>query len=59
MICLVAIILSSLFTSASSNVMGIDFGSDTMKVAIVQPGLPLEIGDAYVSALHRPPAFIF
>ena len=26
------------------NVMGIDFGSDSMKIAIVQPGTPLEIG---------------
>jgi hypothetical protein len=29
---------------ARGNVIGIDFGSDTMKVAIVQPGTPLEIG---------------
>ena len=28
----------------AAHVMGRDFGSDTMKVAIVQPGTPLEIG---------------
>jgi hypothetical protein len=28
----------------SGNVIGLDFGSDSMKVAIVQPGTPLEIG---------------
>jgi hypothetical protein len=28
----------------TANVMGLDFGSDSMKVAIVQPGTPLEIG---------------
>lgn len=26
------------------NVIGLDFGSDAMKVAIVQPGSPLDIG---------------
>ena len=28
---------------ASSNVIGIDFGTEFMKVALVQPGSPLEI----------------
>ena len=27
-----------------ANVIGIDFASDALKVAIVQPGTPLEIG---------------
>ena len=38
------IYLSSFVHLVNCNVIGIDFGSDTMKVAIVQPGSPLEIG---------------
>jgi hypothetical protein len=38
------IIFLGLLEKVSSNVIGIDFGSDSMKVAIVQPGSPLEIG---------------
>ena len=33
-----------IIAAASANVIGLDFGSDSMKVAIVQPGAPLEIG---------------
>ena len=29
----------------SANVIGIDIGSDSFKVAIVQPGSPLDIGN--------------
>lgn len=36
------ILLSSVIVGA--NVIGIDFASDALKVAIVQPGTPLEIG---------------
>jgi hypothetical protein len=32
---------------SSANVIGIDFGSDSMKVGIVQPGLPL--GEIFAS----------
>ena len=31
-------------SSVKANVIGIDFASDALKVAIVQPGTPLEIG---------------
>lgn len=37
----------SYIASVDSNVIGIDFASDSMKVAIVQPGTPLEIGKHY------------
>jgi molecular chaperone DnaK (HSP70) len=33
-----------LIKTVSSNVIGIDLGSDSFKVAIVQPGTPLDIG---------------
>lgn len=32
------------FQTATANVIGIDMASDALKVAIVQPGTPLEIG---------------
>ena len=28
----------------TANVMSVDLGSDSMKIAIVQPGMPMEIG---------------
>lgn len=31
-------------TTTLANVIGIDFASDSMKIAIVKPGHPLEIG---------------
>ncbi len=31
--------------SVSANVIGIDFASDSVKVALVKPGTPLEIGE--------------
>lgn len=40
----VALILLSLWKVVESNVIGLDFGSDSLKVALVQPGSPLEIG---------------
>ena len=33
-----------LCSATDGNVIGLDFGSDAMKVAIVQPGSPLDIG---------------
>ena len=30
--------------AVSANVIGIDFASDSVKVALVKPGTPLEIG---------------
>lgn len=35
----------SFTATVNGNVIGLDFGSDSMKVAIVQPGTPLEIGN--------------
>ena len=37
------VVLLALFGGASSNVIGIDFGTELIKVALVQPGSPLEI----------------
>jgi hypothetical protein len=34
-----------------SNVIGIDFGSDSFKVSIVQPGSPLDIGNISILKL--------
>jgi hypothetical protein len=31
--------------TVSANVIGIDFASDSVKVALVKPGTPLEIGE--------------
>lgn len=39
----------ALVDQARANVIGIDFGSDAMKVAVVQPGTPLEIVTNYFS----------
>lgn len=41
---LLFVICCVFFNVVRSNVIGIDFASDAMKVAIVQPGTPLEIG---------------
>ena len=35
----------ALLRVTDGNVIGLDFGSDAMKVAIVQPGSPLDIGE--------------
>ena len=32
------------FIAVSANVIGIDFATDSLKVALIQPGTPLEIG---------------
>jgi hypothetical protein len=40
----VVVALLNLLGSAHANIIGIDFASDSIKVAIVQPGTPLEIG---------------
>jgi hypothetical protein len=41
---LIAFLAVFYFRFVDSNVIGIDFASDSFKVAIVQPGTPLEIG---------------
>jgi hypothetical protein len=40
---LVTYLLAS-FAIVGGNVMSVDLGSDSMKIAIVQPGMPMEIG---------------
>jgi hypothetical protein len=40
----IVVALLNLLGSAHANIIGIDFASDSIKVAIVQPGTPLEIG---------------
>ena len=45
-----AALLNLLFSNA--NIIGIDFASDSIKVAIVQPGTPLEIGKFYYPHLY-------
>ena len=47
------------FFNAYSNVIGIDFGSDTMKVAIVQPGAPLEVVTNFQSKRKTPLSITF
>lgn len=41
---LLFVVASFLIRLTDGNVIGLDFGSDAMKVAIVQPGSPLDIG---------------
>ena len=42
-----------------ANVIGLDFGSDTMKVALVAPGAPLEIVTNFQSKRKTPTAVSF
>jgi len=44
---------------ANGNVIGIDFGSNTMKVAIVQPGSPLEVVTNFQSKRKTPMSVTF
>ena len=45
MVVIVVGLFALLVVNVTANVIGIDFGSDTMKVAVVQPGTPFEIGN--------------
>ena len=45
--------------TVSGNVIGLDFGSDSMKVAIVQPGTPLEIVSNFQSKRKTPTMISF
>lgn len=38
------VLLAQTALLASGYIMGVDFGSDTMKVSLVQSGKPLQIG---------------
>jgi hypothetical protein len=44
-----SLLAASIFHLARANVIGIDFGSDSFKVALVQPGSPLDIGNISLS----------
>lgn len=39
-----ALLLAVHFRFSTPNVIGIDFGSENMKIGIVSPGTPLDIG---------------
>ena len=52
-------VLLAIMHRAVGNVIGIDFGSDSMKVAIVQPGTPLEIVTNLQSKRKTPTAISF
>lgn len=43
-----------LVSPVHSNVIGIDFATDALKVAIVQPGTPLEIGKKFLFYCFTP-----
>ena len=45
--------------STMANVIGLDFGSDAMKVALVQPGSPLEIVTNFQSKRKTPTCITF
>ena len=47
LIFLICIWIGSTLKETHADVIGIDLGSDTFKVAIVQPGSPLDIGFFY------------
>lgn len=44
LVILLIVVVTLLCKVTDGNVIGLDFGSDAMKVAIVQPGSPLDIG---------------
>lgn len=41
----IVVTLLTFLNNVHANILGIDFASDSIKVAIVQPGTPLEIGE--------------
>ncbi len=41
---LILVVVLMNFIGTQANIIGIDFASDSIKVAIVQPGTPMEIG---------------
>ena len=56
---LVSLISTCLLGQAWGNVIGLDFGSDAMKVALVQPGSPLEIVTNFQSKRKTPTCLTF
>ena len=55
----VAACLALVLGTVSANVIGLDFGSDAMKVALVQPGSPLEIVTNFQSKRKTPTCITF
>jgi quinol-cytochrome oxidoreductase complex cytochrome b subunit len=55
----VAMTLLSFIAQHHANIVGIDFASDSIKVAIVQPGTPLEIGKMCAVLLVLPTLCVF
>jgi len=53
------LLIASLLCHVGGNVIGLDFGSDTMKVALVQPGAPLEIVTNFQSKRKTPTCITF
>ena len=51
--------LQAVLGVAHGNVIGLDFGSDSMKVALVQPGKPLEIVTNFESSRKTPGCITF
>ena len=47
LVLLLFVVVALLGRVTDGNVIGLDFGSDAMKVAIVQPGSPLDIGQSW------------
>lgn len=59
---MIALLLLSWFLNwniVTGNVIGLDFGSDSMKVALVQPGSPLEIVNNFQSKRKTPNSISF
>lgn len=53
------IVLALISKTTYGNVIGLDFGSDAMKVAIVQPGSPLDIVGNFQSKRKTPTCITF
>lgn len=58
-ITLLVAICMMLLSSVNSNVIGLDFGSDSMKIAIVKPGSPIEIVTNFQSKRKTPTIISF
>lgn len=55
----IVVTLLTFLNNAHANILGIDFASDSIKVAIVQPGTPLEIVTNFQSKRKTPTAVSF
>lgn len=59
MLSLRALTLCAAVCAVTANVIGLDFGSDSMKIALVQPGSPLEIVTNFQSKRKTPTCITF